>query len=70
MKGRHIRIEGLKKVNSLQPTAELRPLAQTQTDEADLMPYEFLNDSGRIGDPGQVARGVIPPFVCTVQKHL
>lgn len=44
VKGRHIRIEGLKKVNSLQPTAELRPLAQTQTDEADLMPYEFLND--------------------------
>ncbi|MCE6990346.1 NAD(+) synthase [Dyadobacter sp. CY323] len=44
VKGKHIRIEGLKKVNSLQPTAELRPLAQTQTDEADLMPYEFLND--------------------------
>ena len=44
VKGKHIRIEGLKKVNSLQPTAELRPLAQTQTDEADLMPYAFLND--------------------------
>ncbi len=44
VKGKHIRIEGLKKVNNLQPTAELRPLAQTQTDEADLMPYEFLND--------------------------
>lgn len=44
VKGKHIRVEGLKKVNSLQPTAELRPLAQTQTDEADLMPYEFLND--------------------------
>ena len=44
VKGKHIRIEGFKKVNSLQPTAELRPLAQTQTDEADLMPYEFLND--------------------------
>ena len=44
VKGKHIRIEGLKKVNSLQPTAELRPLAQTQTDETDLMPYEFLND--------------------------
>jgi len=43
VKGKHIKIEGLKKVNSLQPTAELRPLEQTQTDEADLMPYEFLN---------------------------
>lgn len=29
-------------VNSMAPTAELRPLAQTQTDEADLMPYDVL----------------------------
>ncbi len=43
VKGKHIRIEGLKKVNSLQPTAELRPLERNQTDEADLMPYDFLN---------------------------
>ncbi|QRR03665.1 NAD(+) synthase [Dyadobacter sandarakinus] len=48
VKGKHIRIEGLKKVNSLQPTAELRPLAQTQTDETDLMPYEFLNDTEKL----------------------
>lgn len=41
--GRHIKIEGLKKVNSLAPTAELRPKDQKQTDEADLMPYEVLN---------------------------
>lgn len=33
---------GLEKVNSLQPTAELRPATQTQTDEADLMPYPIL----------------------------
>lgn len=43
VKGKHIRIEGLKKVNSLQPTAELRPLELNQTDEADLMPYDFLD---------------------------
>ncbi len=43
VKGKHIKIVGLKKVNSLQPTAELRPAAQMQTDEADLMPYDFLN---------------------------
>ncbi|PWJ57251.1 NAD+ synthase (glutamine-hydrolysing) [Dyadobacter jejuensis] len=48
VKGRHIRIEGLKKVNSLQPTAELRPKDQKQTDEADLMPYDFLNDLERL----------------------
>lgn len=33
---------GLKDVNSLTPTAELRPLEQHQTDEDDLMPYEVL----------------------------
>jgi NAD+ synthase (glutamine-hydrolysing) len=43
VKGHHIKIEGLNKVNNLQPTAELRPLAQTQTDEKDLMPYEVLD---------------------------
>ena len=48
VKGKHIRIEGLKKVNSLQPTAELRPLDRNQTDEADLMPYDFLNDVERL----------------------
>ncbi len=43
VKGRHIRVEGLKEVNALNPTAELRPPEKTQTDEADLMPYELLN---------------------------
>jgi NAD+ synthase (glutamine-hydrolysing) len=38
-----LRIKGLSKVNSLQPSAELRPLEMTQTDEADLMPYEVLD---------------------------
>jgi NAD+ synthase (glutamine-hydrolysing) len=33
---------GLRAVNSLQPTAELRPLERNQTDEADLMPYSIL----------------------------
>lgn len=33
---------GLKEVNSLTPTAELRPEDQHQTDEEDLMPYEVL----------------------------
>jgi NAD+ synthase (glutamine-hydrolysing) len=40
---KYIKIEGLQKVNSLQPTAELRPLDQRQTDEDDLMAYEFLD---------------------------
>ncbi|MEQ8627159.1 NAD(+) synthase [Ekhidna sp.] len=33
---------GLKGVNALTPTAELRPEDQNQTDEEDLMPYEVL----------------------------
>ncbi len=43
VKGKHIRIEGLKQVNQLQPTAELRPQSRRQTDEDDLMPYDVLN---------------------------
>ena len=33
---------GLRRVNTLQPTAELRPLERNQTDETDLMPYPVL----------------------------
>jgi len=35
-------IAALAAVNAQQPTAELRPPSQAQTDEADLMPYDFL----------------------------
>lgn len=35
---------GLKYVNNLAPSAELRPLENGQTDESDLMPYELLNN--------------------------
>ncbi|MEM8888905.1 MAG: NAD(+) synthase, partial [Bacteroidota bacterium] len=37
-------IPALRYVNALKPTAELRPAEQTQTDEADLMPYGVLDD--------------------------
>ncbi len=36
-------VPALSYVNSLQPTAELRPSDQGQTDEADLMPYPVLD---------------------------
>jgi NAD+ synthase (glutamine-hydrolysing) len=49
VKGKHIKIEGLKYVNSLQPTAELRPKEKTQTDEKDLMPYPILNLIEQLG---------------------
>jgi NAD+ synthase (glutamine-hydrolysing) len=40
--------EGLQYVNNLQPTAELRPTEQSQTDEKDLMPYPILNQIERL----------------------
>lgn len=49
VKGKHITIDGLKYVNSLQPTAELRPKEKTQTDEKDLMPYPVLNQIEQLG---------------------
>ena len=38
----------LRHVNALQPTAELRPLEDKQTDERDLMPYVLLNRIERL----------------------
>jgi NAD+ synthase (glutamine-hydrolysing) len=38
----------LRHVNALQPTAELRPLEDKQTDERDLMPYPLLNRIERL----------------------
>lgn len=38
-----LELPGLSYVNQLQPTAELRPLTSTQTDEGDLMPYTVLD---------------------------
>jgi NAD+ synthase (glutamine-hydrolysing) len=35
-------VPALAAVNAQQPTAELRPPSQAQTDEADLMPYDLL----------------------------
>ncbi len=41
-------IPALKCVNAQQPTAELRPSEQGQTDEGDLMPYELLDAIERL----------------------
>lgn len=38
-----LKLPGLKFVNNLQPTAELRPPGEMQTDEKDLMPYAILD---------------------------
>jgi NAD+ synthase (glutamine-hydrolysing) len=44
----HLGYPGLRLVNSLQPTAELRPLENQQTDEADLMPYALIVEIERL----------------------
>jgi len=36
-------VSELQQVNAQQPTAELRPVGENQTDESDLMPYEILD---------------------------
>lgn len=40
-------MSGLSHVNSLEPSAELRPLTSKQVDEEDLMPYPILNSIER-----------------------
>ena len=45
---RELGYSGLQRVNTLQPTAELRPLEDQQTDERDLMPYPVLNAIERL----------------------
>jgi NAD+ synthase (glutamine-hydrolysing) len=43
-----IKMTGLHRVNSLEPSAELRPLGSHQVDEEDLMPYPILNNLERL----------------------
>jgi NAD+ synthase (glutamine-hydrolysing) len=60
-------IPELAAVNNLRPTAELRPLSEDQTDEADLMPYRVLDaiERAAIRDkqlPLEVFQTVRPQF--------
>ncbi len=45
---KNLNYPGLQKVNSLQPTAELRPAENQQTDENDLMPYYIIVEIERL----------------------
>jgi len=60
-------IPALGVINSQQPTAELRPPSQSQTDEADLMPYDFLEsvEDSAIRDkhtPVEVLQELLPRY--------
>ena len=52
-------ISELSLVNSLSPTAELRPLDKTQRDEADLMPYEVLDKIEELAIGEKLHRDVV-----------
>jgi NAD+ synthase (glutamine-hydrolysing) len=58
---------GLAHVNSLEPTAELRPSDRTQTDEKDLMPYSVLLAIEKLGirdrkNPVEVYKELAPNY--------
>ena len=60
-------VPALTAINSQQPTAELRPPSQHQTDEADLMPYDLLEaiEDSTIRDkhtPIEVLQELLPRF--------
>ena len=60
----------LHRVNSLQPTAELRPLADNQTDERDLMPYPLLNRIERLAFYDRLApAAVLAQLVAETPAH-
>jgi NAD+ synthase (glutamine-hydrolysing) len=68
-------VPALSVVNRLQPTAELRPPAASQTDEADLMPYRVLDaiERAAIRDkmmPVEVFQAVQPVFSQHAPKQL
>ncbi len=46
---------GLEMVNAQQPTAELRPQSMSQSDEADLMPYDLLVEIERLAILGRLS---------------
>ena len=60
-------IPELSAINAQQPTAELRPAAQRQTDEADLMPYPVLDAIERAAirdklEPAEVLQRIAAAF--------
>ena len=67
---------GLNKVNSLAPTAELRPSEMMQTDEKDLMPYNILVEIERLAirdrqSPKQVFEKLKNKFDdVTIKQHI
>jgi NAD+ synthase (glutamine-hydrolysing) len=63
-------LSAMKVVNIQQPTAELRPASEGQTDEADLMPYEVLDRIERFAIRDKQMPVVIwEQLVCEFPQH-
>jgi NAD+ synthase (glutamine-hydrolysing) len=65
----------LRYVNAQEPTAELRPLGENQTDEADLMPYDVLDAIEELMirdklEPAESLRSLTPRFPNWSEEHL
>ncbi len=65
----------LSHINAQQPTAELRPQGENQTDEADLMPYDVLDAIEELmirdkQDPSEVVRSLKPRFPAASDDQL
>ena len=69
----HRSVAALAAVNNQQPTAELRPPEQSQTDEGDLMPYRLLDAIERAAirdklSPVKVFEAVRPNSTSTLEQ--
>ncbi len=71
---RELGYTGLQRVNTLQPTAELRPLEDRpedrQTDERDLMPYPVLNAIERLAFFDRLAPAEVEARLATLHPDL
>ena len=58
-------LPSLQAVNDQQPTAELRPQEQNQTDESDLMPYEVLDEIERAAIRDKMSPSEVHQTICS-----
>lgn len=66
-------VPGLQRVNDQEPTAELRPQSEHQTDEKDLMPYDVLDaiEKAMVRDkksPSEALRTIVTNFTHTTEQ--
>lgn len=63
------KVQALSFVNNLEPSAELRPLGNKQTDEKDLMPYEVLDAIERLAIRDKLLESEVLEKLCAERKE-